>query len=63
MERILQSYVSGTRVILVMTWSNWISKYLNSNSAYNMQVIKHIYTTPSKKRQISIGKSLKQRQD
>jgi hypothetical protein len=37
MERILQSYVSGTRVILVMTWSNWISKYLNSILINNLE--------------------------
>ena len=39
----LQSFVSGTRRILVMTWSNWISKYLNSNFVYIKVIIIIIY--------------------
>jgi len=39
----LQSFVSGTRRILFMTWSNWISKYLNSNFVYIKVIIIIIY--------------------
>ena len=39
----LQSFVSGTRRILVMTWSNWISKYLNSSFVYIQVIILIIY--------------------
>jgi len=59
----LQSFVSDTRIILVLTWSNRISKYWNSSFVY-MQVIKNnIYTTPAEQLQIPVGKSWKQRRD
>jgi len=59
----LQSFVSDTRIILVLTWSNRISKYWNSSFVYMQVIQNNIYTTPPEQLQIPVGKSWKQRRD